>query len=632
MKKFIIYLITVLLLPGIKVFSQPPGYYNGTKNLSGAELKKALHQIIKDHVDFTYSRAKDIINESDSDPANPGNVILFYLQESRDASLYGTGSNDINREHVWAKSHGNFSDIRPLDGDVHNLRPADASVNEDRGNKDFDNVQPYGFQHSEALECWYSDNAWEPGPATKGQVARILFYMAVRYEGDEDHGIDLEVADRLNTYPLPEHGRLSALIEWNNQYPPSDFERRRNEIIFQTQQNRNPFIDHPEFADLIWNNESPHPIQFAEFNMIPEKPHAGEDVMLSLNVQSELETDSVILFWGNTFDSKEHRKKLTTDSGKFSGLISLPEGLPGQTLYFLAKAYVSGDSALTRGSYILPEKITPGEITPVAGVQGSGNESPLIGQKVTVAGRVTANFDNTLYIQDASSERSGICIFNSLKTGKPGDSVVVRGMVAEYNTLTELSDIEYFYNYGNNKTVKPLTIDSRLLGEDYEGMLVTLDDVIFEDGGSTIPLNNRSYSFSDEYGQGVLFSEWSGRLPGKKLPAERTSITGIVSQYRGNYQLLARSITDLSVGSHNGLLSAPAFYVLVYPNPATNRLFIKSDCNLKSVSVSSSGGSCQSILLNNPEFIDVSNWQKGLYILRFETEKHGSFHKKIIVR
>ncbi len=114
------------------ISAQPLGYYNGTDGKSGDELKGVLHEIINDHVDFSYYYAKFIINYSDADTANPNNVILFYIQESRSADEYGTEGDKINREHVWAKSHGDFKDIRPMDSDAFNLRPADASVNTDQ--------------------------------------------------------------------------------------------------------------------------------------------------------------------------------------------------------------------------------------------------------------------------------------------------------------------------------------------------------------------------------------------------------------------------------------------------------------------------------------------------------------------
>ena len=613
------------------VFSQPLGYYNGTENLTGLQLKNALHEIIKDHVDFSYYRTGQIINYSDSDPVNPDNVILFYLQESRNAGMYGMGGDYINREHVWAKSHGYFSDIRPMDSDVHNLRPADASVNEDRGNKDFDNVKPNGTQHHEATECWYTEWAWEPGPSTKGQVARILFYMATRYE-DADLEMDLELVDKINTFPLPEHGKLSTLMEWNNQYPPSDFERRRNERIYQIQQNRNPFVDNPDFANLIWNEKSPEGFQFSDLKMAPEKPCVGDTANISLKIVSEAEPDSVVLYWGDAFDSEQNQIKLTPDSEKYSNTFSLYNMQAGEIIYFLFKAFSVNDTSVFRGSYIVPEKINANQITPVQEVQGPGTESPVIGRQVTVTGRITANFDNTFYLQDASSERSGICVYNALKTGHVGDSVVVRGKVTEYSTLTELTDIEYFYNFGNNKMVEPITINTSQLHEDYEGMLVKLENVAFADGGSTIQSANSVYSFYDEAGQGVLYSDRNGRLPGEKLPADRTAITGIVSQYQGVYQILAREIADLTLETNATMLSALKQDVVIYPNPVSSQLLLNTDLVLESVAIYTIGGELKLLKTGNIKNIDVSGFQKGMYFLRIQSNRNELIHKKFLVQ
>ncbi len=628
--KVIWYTIIFLLLSQI-AFSQPWDYYNGTENLTGEQLKSALHEIINDHVDFSYYRAAAIINYSDADPANPDNVILFYLQQSRNADLYGQGGDYINREHVWAKSHGGFSGLRPMDSDAHNLRPADASVNEDRGNKDFDNVYPGGSQHPEATDCWYTNDVWEPGPATKGQVARILFYMATRYEGT-DLEIDLEVVDNINTYPLPRHGKLSTLLEWNNQYPPSDFERRRNERLFQIQQNRNPFVDNPEFANLIWNNESPEAVQLSEVTMNPENPAAGDNVTFSLKIDSETASDSVIIFWGNAFDSKSNKRILAEDSGQFTGNAALNNLPANEYIYFTITAYFNNQPFSFRGSYLLPEKIDPMQITPIREIQGTGDESPLLGQPVTVTGRVTANFDNALYIQDESSPRSGICVYNSLKTGNIGDSVVVRGIVAEYSNLTELTDIEYFYNYGKNEPVEPVTITTAQLNEDYEGMLVRLKQVAFDDGGNTVSYSGTSYTFSDIDGQGVLYSDRNGRLPGKQLPREQTTLTGIVSQYKEGYQVLARDISDFSIETNAKLTPELAHDVIIYPNPAHDRMVISSRSEITSIAVFSAAGELKFLIPENKKEIDVSGLPVGIYLLKIETAGKGYIYKKFMVR
>lgn len=631
MKSIFTTLSVILLFHANFAFSQPIGYYNGTENLQGDQLKNKLHEIIKGHVDFSYGRSADIINYSDADPANPNNVILFYLQQSRDASLYGTGGNFINREHVWAKSHGNFSGIRPMDSDAHNLRPADASVNEARGNKNFDNVQPNGTKYYETNDCWFSDNAWEPGPQTKGQVARILFYMATRYEGDNLE-IDLELTDKINTFFLPEHGKLSTLIEWNNQYPPSDFERRRNERIFEIQQNRNPFVDNPEFANLIWNGKNINPIQFTEMEMNPKKPITSDKVSISLQVVAEAEPDSVLLYWGKTFDSQQNKTLLSRNSGKYSSEIGFSNFLAGETVYFLVKAFAGNQTSIFRGSYFLPKDVKENEITKISNIQGQSLKSPMVGQKVTVTGRVTANFDNTIYIQDNSSVRSGICIYNSLKTGNIGDSIVATGTVTEYSSLTELTDIEYFYNFGNNKIINPIAINSSQINEDYEGMLVKIEDAAFSSGGVIIKDANTTFPFYDDWGQSVLYSSYNSRLVGKSLPAERTSIVGIVSEYQNAYQILAREIKDLAIETSTADFQKMQNEIQIYPNPARSKISINTGFQLKSISIYTLNGDLKLLKNGTEKQINISDLSEGIYFIKIQTEANNSFTKKLIVQ
>ena len=84
----------------------------------------------------------------------------------------------------------------------------------------------------------------------KGDVARMLFYMAVRYES----GPNLELNNSVNNGTAPYMGKLSVLLQWNKQDPPDAFEKRRNDVIYNSyQHNRNPFIDHSNWADLIWS-------------------------------------------------------------------------------------------------------------------------------------------------------------------------------------------------------------------------------------------------------------------------------------------------------------------------------------------------------------------------------------------
>lgn len=222
-------------------------YYKDALGKEGQVLKAALHEIIDDHTQLSYDQVWEALKETDEDPNNKNNVILFYSGKSRSKSSNGGNVGDWNREHTWAKSHGDFGTSKGPGTDVHHLRPTDVQVNSSRGNLDFDNG---GSPINNCDECKRASNSFEPPNRVKGDVARILFYMATRYEqGDK---VDLELNEKLGNGSQPYHGKLSTLLKWHEQDPVDEFERNRNNIIQKWQGNRNPFIDHPEWANLIW--------------------------------------------------------------------------------------------------------------------------------------------------------------------------------------------------------------------------------------------------------------------------------------------------------------------------------------------------------------------------------------------
>ncbi|WP_148614680.1 endonuclease [Nocardioides rubriscoriae] len=225
-------------------------YWKNALGRSGAGLESSLHTIISSGVTaISYDAVWNALKVTDRDPANSNNVILLYQGTSMAASNYGGGVDQWNREHVWAKSHGDFGTATGPGTDLHHLRPTDVTVNAARGNLDFDEG---GSPNAEAPGNYADADSWEPRDADKGDVARMIFYMSVRYEGGDGFP-DLEVNDLTGNGTAPYLGKLSVLLRWNAQDPPSAAELRRNDVIYATyQHNRNPFIDHPEWADSIW--------------------------------------------------------------------------------------------------------------------------------------------------------------------------------------------------------------------------------------------------------------------------------------------------------------------------------------------------------------------------------------------
>ena len=256
-------LVFLSLILAKVVFAQPVGYYENARNKTGNDLKDALHEIIKGHVEFPYTSSStdvwDILKLTDRDPSDTTLVELIYSGALvNGAQEYNSGSG-WTREHVWAKSRGNFGTSAGPGTDVHAIRPCYNSINSSRNNRGFDNCSSCNnVQYLGSNTGSFTDsNVWtfEPRDEMKGDVARMIFYMATRYE--QEDGVDLELDDtiRSNIDQSPFHSVLTTLLIWNKLDKVSAKEKRRNNIIYdEFQKNRNPYIDQPELADYIFGN------------------------------------------------------------------------------------------------------------------------------------------------------------------------------------------------------------------------------------------------------------------------------------------------------------------------------------------------------------------------------------------
>lgn len=254
-------------------------------------FKQALHEDIKkDYNQLSYNQAWSALIVTDEDPENSDNVILLYtgksIPKTQNASVLNNAPDSWNREHVWSKSHG-FPNASQLGyTDIHHLRPADASINTLRSNYDFNN----GGDPAEDGDIVTENNllsgiSWEPRTEVKGDVARMMFYMAVRYEENGDADMpDLILVDKVDTYG-PEFGKLCTLYNWHINDPVGVKESERNDAIYEFQGNRNPFIDHPEWVEKLYRNQCNDtdvikPLVYVNADEVTE----GEDVSLVARV------------------------------------------------------------------------------------------------------------------------------------------------------------------------------------------------------------------------------------------------------------------------------------------------------------------------------------------------------------
>lgn len=250
--------IAVNLFSIIGVSAQIEGYYSTINGQSGSELKSALNSIIDNHNSISYTPGVwDAHKDLYEDPNNADNIILFYSQASIDKSNQDSGGSPntyFNREHLWPRSYG-IGTSGSDNTDLHHLVPVYKGVNSSRSNKYFDNSEPSQPDYENPANdlspsCTANSDTFEPGDAQKGRVARAILYMTTRYD----------YLELVNTPPSAppstsdsRMAQLPTLLDWNRKALPALKEKNNNQKIYELyQNNRNPFIDYPEFADAIW--------------------------------------------------------------------------------------------------------------------------------------------------------------------------------------------------------------------------------------------------------------------------------------------------------------------------------------------------------------------------------------------
>ncbi len=232
--------------------SSQEGYYEGyyssiSTNLSGGmngELRLALTSLIKPKSYYTYSGTSQnslgyLLKETDADPDNPDNMILFYTQESIKKQTAGVW----NREHTWPQScSGGLYGKGGGGADLLHIRPTYTTTNSTRGNLKFgDCTGGKEYTYSGIKYATTKNGYFEPMDSVKGDSARIVLYMWVCYFAERNTPIT-NVAES-----------IQLMVEWSKLDPPSKQEINRNDFVENSrQQNRNPFVDHPEWVEKIF--------------------------------------------------------------------------------------------------------------------------------------------------------------------------------------------------------------------------------------------------------------------------------------------------------------------------------------------------------------------------------------------
>jgi endonuclease I len=243
-------------------YDAPAGYYPASLLTSGT-LKSDLHNIIDGQTTRTYDQLRADLQVTDADPNDPTKIRVIYnngvtITKKTVGSIPGwDGGTTWNREHSWPQNRGVDTTGEPDGTDMFHLFPSKMTDNSTRGDRNY--AGTYGVTTRGIV----GTDGYYPGDADAGLLARAEFYMDVRYNGTESGTQDLQLVNGQPAAGGNTMGDLASLLAWHFAAPPDEFERKRNKIIYSSYQgNRNPFIDHPEYAWAVFAKDSNgNPIQ-----------------------------------------------------------------------------------------------------------------------------------------------------------------------------------------------------------------------------------------------------------------------------------------------------------------------------------------------------------------------------------
>ena len=287
------YLFFSLLISSLAFSQIPANYYDSANGLSGFGLKTELRNITTnghfwstnspDSYDELFNAYvnthSDVSTSSGNIYENDGTVLDMYSENPFNASsptpnspsndpynfthITDSGGNQnsegdcYNREHLIPQS--SFNSVYPMQSDIHHVIPTDCRVNNFRGSLPFGNVATAnwtslnGSKRGSSDVVGYSGTMFEPIDEFKGDIARALLYFATRYENTVDGYTSFDMFNGTEDQVF-QTWAIDLLLDWHYNVDPVDQrERDRNNAAYNFQGNANPFVDHPEYADMIWN-------------------------------------------------------------------------------------------------------------------------------------------------------------------------------------------------------------------------------------------------------------------------------------------------------------------------------------------------------------------------------------------
>ena len=674
MKKNLLFLLLFLTA----IISAQEQYYNGLDwTKSGLELKEELAtKTITAHTNIL-SYGWDAIKATDVNPENSGEVLLIYgySQSGTTARKRGINDNsgdqgDWNREHTYAKSLGNPNLGTSGPGaDTHHLRASDVSYNSQRGSLKFAD----GSGNSGSVS-----GGWFPGDEWKGDIARMMMYMYIRY-GNQCTPTGVGVGSNAST---PDD-MIDLFLEWNVEDPVSDFERQRNEYhdsnATYAQGNRNPFIDNAYLATRIWGGENAIDSWGIFITSDDQAPTVPTNVALS-----NITTSSIDLSWAASTDNVAVTKYEVYVDGTLNGEVSNTNytitGLTPNTTYavtVLAKDIASNKSeksAAINGTTItdttaptVPTNVTISNIsgttfkvnwsasiddTAVSSydiyVNGTFNGSSTTNNYVVSGLTVSTTYSITISAKDASNNEStqstavnatttdGAALANELFFSEYVEGGNYRKAIEIANLTGTVVDLSIYSVKRQSKGSweSPLVLSGYSIGVDDVFVITnssTENEILIEQSDLGIP-NQTPMTFNGDDRIGLfkndVLIDIIGDLDGtsdfakditlrRKLSVTSPNTTYTISEW----DILPKDTVD-GIGVYNSAtasINANEFENFkMYPNPLNgNKLYFNVSDNVNIEIYSVLGKLIQSSkITESKKDMDVSNLATGIYLVK----------------
>ncbi len=594
------YLI-LLLLSSFIGFSQIPAGYYDTATGTRYVLKTQLYNIIKGHIDRGYDGLYVTYQVSDKDNyyENDGTVLDMYSERptsvdpynfSLDATQrcgnYNIEGDCYNREHIVPQSV--FNEDPPMVSDAHHIPPTDGKVNGYRSNFPHGmvgildtppasisnptlNGSKLGFGLNSGYSAGYTGTVFEPIDEFKGDIARMYLYFATRYE-NVVAGYNYDMFNHTSNQVFTNTFK-SILLAWHNQDPVSQREIDRNNAIYARQNNRNPYIDHPEWVDLVWGCPA---------DIIP--PTAASGLIVTGTT-----TTSVSLSWTAATDNTE-----VTDYDIYVN--GLNTTTTGNTTYT-----ITGLTASTTYNFYVIAKDCQGNASPVSNnVNGTTNAA---GGPCSTT--VSENFENI------PANSSAYAINNwtnggiswSATDSRTDQTINTRAITIRNGSLTASSFAD---------GIGSLTVTTQLK---FAGSSGTFSLKVNGVSKATIP--------------------YSSTVTTTTISNINTAGPVIISFDTNSTTTNRVAFDDLSWTCYSalGIESFTENDFNIYPNPSNGRFNIEFNNTNENYSVEISsllGQKVFEILNTSSSSISVSNLQQGIYLIKV-TKDSKSIVKKIVI-